>query len=101
MMLFYALTLAAITTVGVMLAIRRTMVVPSEMALRVRHDDAASVNRWRTGCIVTYAMSEVVALFGLVLRITGFTLSQVAAFYIAGIVLLLFFSPQPRISKAD
>jgi hypothetical protein len=101
LILFYALTFAAITAVGAILVIRRTMVVPSETALRIRTDDAVSVNRWRTGCIVTYAMSEAVALFGLVLRITGFTLSQVAAFYIAGIVLLLFFSPQPRISEAD
>jgi hypothetical protein len=101
MMLFYALTFAAITTVGAMLVIRRTMVAPAEAALRLRPDDAASTIRWRTGCIVTYAMSEAVALFGLMLRITGFALSQVAVFYIAGILLLLFFSPRPRISEAD
>jgi hypothetical protein len=101
MMVFYALTFAAITTVGAMLVIRKTMVAPAEAVLRLQPDDAASTIRWRTGCIVTYALSEAVALFGLMLRITGFALSQVAVFYIAGILLLLFFSPRSRISEPD
>jgi hypothetical protein len=77
------------------------MVAPAEAVLRLQPDDAASTIRWRTGCIVTYALSEAVALFGLMLRITGFALSQVAVFYIAGILLLLFFSPRSRISEPD
>jgi FtsH-binding integral membrane protein len=99
-MLFYALSFASVTTVGVMLVMRRTLVLPSESALRSRPDDTASLNRWRTGYIITYALSEALALFGLVLRLTGFTLSQVAPFYIAGFVLLLFFSPRPRLAEA-
>ena len=101
MMVFYALTFAAITTVGAMLVIRKTIVAPAEAVLRLQPDDAASTIRWRTGCIVTYALSEAVALFGLMLRITGFALSQVAVFYIAGILLLLFFSPRSRILEPD
>lgn len=99
-MLFYALSFGAITTVGVMLVMRRTLVLPSEVALRSRPDDTASLNRWRVGYVITYALSEAVALFGLVLRITGFTLSQVAPFYIAGFILLAFFSPRPRLAEA-
>jgi hypothetical protein len=33
-------------------------------------------------------------MFGLVLRLIGFSLSQVASFYIAGFILLLFFGPR-------
>jgi hypothetical protein len=62
MMVFYALTFAAITTVGAMLVIRKTMVAPAEAVLRLQPDDAASTIRWRTGCIVTYALSEAVAI---------------------------------------
>jgi len=100
-MLFYALSFASVTLVGVLLVMRRTLVVPSESVLRSRPDDTANLNRWRTGYFITYALSEMLALFGLVLRLTGFTLSQVATFYIAGFVLLAFFSPRPRLAQAN
>ena len=100
-MVFYALSFAAVTAVGVLLVMRRTLVLPSESALRSRPDDTASLNRWRAGYIITYGLSEAVALFGLVLRLLGFRLSQVWTFYIAGFILLLFFSPRPRLTEAE
>jgi hypothetical protein len=50
---------------------------------------------WRLGQIATFAISETVAMFGFTLRILGFSFPLVAPFYLAGIVLLLFFSPRP------
>src|SRR5438445_12022009 len=82
--LFYVLSLATITIVGVILVVRRTLVLQSAVALASRPDDAATLGRWRAGHIMTYALSEAIAIFGLVLRILGFSLSQVASFYIAG-----------------
>jgi hypothetical protein len=43
-------------------------------------------------------LSESIAIFGLVLRILGFSLSQVASFYISGFILLLFFGPRRPIA---
>jgi hypothetical protein len=100
-MLFYALSFASVTTVGVLLVMRRTFVLPSQSALLLRPDDVPSLNRWRVGYILTYALSEALALFGFVLRLTGFTLSQVSTFYIAGFILILFFSPKPRMAEAN
>ena len=37
---------------------------------------------------------EAIALFGFVLRFSGFSFSQIAAFYLAGFVMILFFSPK-------
>jgi len=96
--LFYALSLATITIVGVILVVRRTLVLQSATTLASRPNDVATLNRWRAGYIMTYALSEAIALFGLLLRLIGFSLSQVASFYIAGFILLLFFGPRRPVS---
>jgi len=98
--LFYALSLATITIVGVILVVRRTLVLQSATMLASRPNDAASLNRWRAGYVMTYALSESIGLFGLVLRLIGFTLSQVWSFYIAAFILLLFFGPRRPLSEA-
>jgi hypothetical protein len=98
--LFYALSLATITIVGVILVVRRTLVLQSAAALATRPNDAATLNRWRAGYVMTYALSEAIAMFGLILRIIGFSLSQVASFYVAGFILLLFFGPRRPASEA-
>jgi hypothetical protein len=92
--LFYAMSLVSITTIGIILVVRRTLVLQSEETLRVRPTDTLALNRWRSGFIVTYALAETQALLGLVLRILGFSLSQIAPFYVAGFILMLFFSPR-------
>lgn len=92
--LFYVLSLVTIIIVGVILVVRRTLVLQSAAALASRPHDAATLNRWRAGHIMTYALAEAIAFFGLLLRFIGFTLSQVWSFYIAGFILLLFFGPR-------
>jgi hypothetical protein len=96
---FYVLSLATVTIVGVILVVRRTLVIQSEASLAVRPNDLATLNRWRAGHIMTYALSEAIAVFGLVLRLMGFSLSQVAYFYISGFILLLFFGPRRPIRE--
>jgi hypothetical protein len=98
--LFYALSLATITIVGVILVVRRTLVLQSATTLAARPDDAATLQRWRAGYVMTYALSEAIAIFGLLLRVIGFSLSQVWSFYIAGFILLLFFGPRRPVREA-
>ena len=91
---YFALTLVAITTVGMIFAVRRVLVLRSEATLADEPEDLAALNRWRSGYIVTYALCEAVAMFGLVLRVLGFNLSEVVPFYIVGFVLMLLFDPR-------
>ncbi len=98
--LFYALSLATITIVGVILVVRRTLVLQSANMLAARPNDVATLSRWRAGYVMTYALSEAIAIFGLLLRVIGFSLTQVASFYIAGFILLLFFGPRRPVSQA-
>jgi hypothetical protein len=93
--LFYALSALSIMTIGVILVVRRTLVLHSEATLRTRSDDLPTLGRWKNGYIVTYALSEALALFGLIVRLAGFSLSEAITFYLPGFVLMLFFRPQP------
>ena len=97
--LFYAFFLVGMTLVGVILLVRRTLILQSEATLRTGATDVGTLNRWRSGYIVTYALSESLALFGLILRLMGFNLVQVVPFYLVGFILMLFFGPrQPSVA---
>jgi hypothetical protein len=92
--LIRVISFASISVIGTILVVRKTMVLQSEVVLRERPNDAAVLGRWRAGYIVTYALCEALVLFGLVLRIMGFTIMQVWPFYAGGFVLLLLFWPR-------
>ncbi len=90
----YAIPFAAISLVGAILVVRKTMVLQSEEELQRRPGDLALAARWKTGYIVTYVLCEALALFGLLLRIMGSTLSQVWPYYAGSLVLVLLFWPR-------
>ncbi|OLC95567.1 MAG: hypothetical protein AUH86_11680 [Acidobacteria bacterium 13_1_40CM_4_58_4] len=91
---YYAKTFVAIAMIAAIFILRRIMVMRAEQTLGQNTEDFASLYRWRAGYIVTYALCEAIALYGFVLRFVGFSLSQVAPFYLAGFVLILFFAPR-------
>ena len=92
--LFYTLSLASISTLGAAFVVRRTLVLPVEALLREKPSDPLLQARWKTGYIFLYALCEAMALSGLILRISGFTLVHVWGFYLGGFLLLLLFSPR-------
>ncbi len=92
--IYYAISLVAIVLVAMVVAVRRWFIAKAEAALAVQPTNAAALTRWWAGNIVTYALCEVVALFGFVLRVNGFTFPQVASFYVVGFALILFFGPR-------
>jgi len=63
---YFAITLFAITTVGMTFAVWRLFVLRSEVILADQPEDTAALKRWRTGYIITYTLCETVALFGFV-----------------------------------
>jgi len=92
--LFQALALLAASTVFVLFFLRRLTVRRAEPALAGPSVDNTTLARWRTGIILTLALSEAIALYGFVLRMIGFSLSAVAPFYVAGFTLMLFLGPR-------
>ncbi len=97
--LSYLFSTLAVGIVGTIFVVRRTLVLRAAGVLSSRPDDGVSLNHWSNGYLMTYALCEALALFGLVLRFRGSAMQQSLLFYIGGCVLLLFFRPvQPQSS---
>jgi hypothetical protein len=90
----YFFTTAGVAIVGIIFVVRRTLVLRSAETLISHPDDPLTLGHWRSGFLVTYALCEMLALFGLIERFTGSNLQQSALFYIGGFVLLAFFTPR-------
>ena len=92
--LSYIFTTLAVAVIGVIFVVRRTLVFRAEATLATEPENALSLNQWRTGHIVTYALCESLALFGLVQRFLGASVEQAVPYFLGGFILLLFFRPQ-------
>jgi hypothetical protein len=90
----YAIVGLAASMLGGILVVRRITLMPAESTLAGYSENVAALNRWRIGYIVTFALSEAVALYGVVLRFMGVEFQQVAPFFLAGFILMLFFRPR-------
>jgi hypothetical protein len=89
-----AIELLAATAIVAAIVLRTTLIQPALDVLRTKADDKVSLARWRSCSILSYIMAEVVVVFGFEMRILGATITQSAAFYISGIVLMLFLRPR-------
>ena len=92
--LSYVFTTAGVAIVGVVFVVRRTLVLRSAENLAAHPEDSLTLNHWKSGYIVTYALCEALALFGLVLRLMGFRFEHSLPFYAGGFVLLFLFGPR-------
>jgi hypothetical protein len=90
----YIFTTAGVAIVGIILVVRRTLVLRTAENLASHPDDSLTLSHWKSGYIATYTLCEALGLFGLVLRFTGCTFQQSLPFYIGGVVLLTFFAPR-------
>src|SRR5437588_129672 len=84
----YGFTAMAVMIIGVIFVVRRTLVLPSAENLAAHPEDSLALNHWKAGYLATYVLCEALAVFGLVLRLSGFSFQQSLPFYIGGFVLL-------------
>ncbi len=96
--LSYVFTTAGVAIVGVILVVRRTLVLRSAESLASRPGDSLSLGYWKSGYVATYVLCEGLALFGWILRLMGCSFQQSLPFYIGGFVLLFFFRPREPVS---
>jgi len=92
--LSYIFSTLTVAIVGIIFVVRRTLVLQAGAGLAAHPEDGLSLSHWRTGYVITYALCEVLALFGLVLRFRGSELQQSLLFYLGGFVLIAFFGPR-------
>ena len=98
--LFYAFTAIAIMEVAGIFALRRILPSPRQTAAMLEPEEGKVSVKPATALIIIYCLSEMVAVYGLVLHFLGFSLNQVAPFFFAGIVLLFFFEPRRVLGAA-
>lgn len=92
-LIFRAITLLAVIMVVLLFVARRILISRSEITLAQASGDTKALMQWRAGHLLTYCFSEAIAIYGLVLHFLGFSLSEVAPFFLAGAILILFFAP--------
>lgn len=93
-LIYVAIAAVAGAVIVISFVLRIRMVNSSEERLRLDASDAAALARWRAGNIASIALAESIVLYGLVLRFVGATTGQVVPFYLAGIAMLLLFTPR-------
>lgn len=90
----YVFTMLGVASVGAIFVVRRTLVFRAAATLGTQPGDTLSLSHWKTGYLMTYALCEMLALFGLIERFLGANIPQSVPYYIGGFVLMLFFRPQ-------
>jgi len=93
-MLYTVFLVLAVSMLAPAALVRQKMVRAAEEELRLRPDELPLLGRWLAGNIVSFALCEAVAIYGLLLRILGGTLVQAAPFFAAGFLFLIFFTPR-------
>ena len=95
MTVLYIVMFVAVMDVIALIILRRMFLPQPVAGMAAQTVDGKALAQWRVGYLLTYALSEAIALLGLVLNALGFTIRQALPFYIAGFALILFFRPRP------
>jgi len=89
-----AVGVAALSGISVAQTLRQKLVVAPAAELARQPDNAALLQRWRSGNIVQFAFAESITLFGLVLRLLGASWPIAAPFFAVGLLMLLLSAPR-------
>jgi len=92
--LVYALAFECFATIGVGFFLRARNVTASAEKLCTSPQDTVALRTWRSGQIISFTLAESVALFGFVLKFLGASWNVAGIFFVAGILLLLAWTPK-------
>jgi len=89
-----AVGVAALSSISVAQTLRQKLVIAPAEELARQPDNAALLQRWRSGNIVQFAFAESVTLLGLVLKLLGASWPVAAPFFAVGLLMLLLSAPR-------
>jgi len=92
--MFEILALTSAVIVAAVFVLRGKVLAPSATLAATQPEDANAMSLWRTAHIIIWAMCEVIAMYGLLLRYLGATVAQAAPFFAAGFLLILLLGPR-------
>ena len=88
------LAVGTISTVALGFKMRQRLLNPHATALASTPDDAAHLQGWRLGNLVSFCFAEFTMLLGVVLKFLGERWNVVGAFFAVGLLLLLLWTPR-------
>lgn len=88
------LAVLAVSEVGIATGFRARLLRPASERLQQSPQDSAALAQWRLGNLLSFSFATTVVLFGVVIRVTGFSWNIAAWFFVAGFLLLLWWTPR-------
>ena len=87
--MFEILALTSAVISAAVFVLRGKVLGPSATLAALQPEDETARSLWRTAHIIMWALCEVIAMYGLLLRYLGSTVAQAAPFFAGGFILIL------------
>src|SRR5215467_143966 len=88
------LAVLALSEVGIATGFRAKLLRPAVARLEQAPGDARALMQWQRGQLLSTAFATTVVLYGVVVRVMGFSWNIAAWFFVAGFLLLLWWTPR-------
>lgn len=88
------LAVLALGEVGIATTFRGKLIRPAVETLQRSPHDSAALEQWMRGNILSLVFALTVALYGVMIRVMGFSWNIAACFFVAGFLLLLWWTPR-------
>jgi len=92
--MFRILALTSAVIAAAVFVLRAKVLAPSATLAATQPEDATAMSLWRTSHIIMWALCEVIAMYGLLMRYLGSTVAEAAPFFAAGFLLILLLGPR-------
>jgi len=94
------LAVLAMSEVGIATAFRGKLIRPAVERLQRLPQASAALEQWRRGNILSFVFAMTVVLYGVVIRVMGFSWNIAAWFFVAGFSLLLWWTPRLKLAAS-
>jgi hypothetical protein len=94
------LVVLAVSEVGIATGFRAKLLRPAAERLQQSPQDSAALEQWQRGSLLSFAFATTVVLFGVVIRVMGFSWNIAAWFFVAGFFLLLWWTPRLELAAS-
>jgi len=88
------LAVLAFSEVGIATLFRGKMIRPAVNRLQQSPQDSAALAPWMSGNMLSFGFALTVVLYGVLIRVMGFSWTIAAWFFVAGFLLLVLWTPR-------
>lgn len=93
--MLFPLSFVALADLGIGVFLRKSSLDPARETLRLNPSDAAAIEAWRRGHIISFVFAESIGMFGLMIRLVTGSREFALPFFVAGMAALILWAPRP------